>query len=81
MGLWMDLKGIMGLGSSAGFLKRDASGALSVDTATYVIGSGAVKRVLSANLTVGAGCSYIVVGPLEAQAYKLRISGIVRVVK
>jgi hypothetical protein len=36
MGLWQDLKGITGLGSDAGFLKQSATGALSVDTTTYL---------------------------------------------
>ena len=31
MGLWADIKGITGLGGSAGFLKVSAAGAISVD--------------------------------------------------
>ena len=104
MGLWADIKGITGLGSSAGFLKRSSVGALSVDTSTYgdVVGpagatsghvavfdgatgklladggaistDGSTERVLSANLTIAAGRSYVVCGPLETNGFILSIA-------
>ena len=53
MGLWADIKGITGLGSSAGFLKRSSNGALSVDTATY-LASVTTDATLTGAGTVGS---------------------------